>query len=125
MSLYLCISIYRALNILISYNNKPANKAIPAFQEVIIPLSQQLFTNQNPDIQNFRSFVKTARNAFDNFLNDISGKEFTPLFVSQELLPLYKQSIEVADQFVPLLTTIAEGRVIYSSLIIPIYIVKY
>ena len=103
--------MYRALNILISYNNKPANKAIPIYQELVIPLSEQLVTlNQRNNFRNLKSLIKTTRSNFEYLFKEISHSQFTPLFVQNEMYPLYMQSVEFADQFVPLLETIGSGK---------------
>ena len=102
----------RALNILISYNNKPANKAIPIFQDLVIPLSEQLVTlNQNNNsFRNLKSLLKSTRSNFEYVFREISHSQFTPLFVQNEIYPLYMQSVEIADQVIPLLETIGEGK---------------
>lgn len=115
---YICID--RALNILISYNNKPANKAIPVYQELVIPLSEQFVTNNN--FRNLKSLLQTTRSNFEFLFKEISQSQFTPLFVQNEMYPLYMQSVEFADQFVPLLETIGAGKY---SLIYGVFVCLY
>ena len=98
----------RALNVLISYNNKPANKAIPAFQEAIIPFSERLM-GQSDEATRFREAVISLRKNVDSIVDQFAQSEFAPSFIGQEVLPLLRQGAEITDQFVPLLGTIASG----------------
>eukprot|EP01038_Epipyxis_sp_PR26KG_P010080 gene10080-13546_t len=101
----------RAANILISFNNQPAASAIPAFNEVIVPLSEQIFKNNNENSKNIREISSILRVYFDRMISRYANSSLAPLFVSNEILPFVSQSLEIIDQLPPLLETIAEGEV--------------
>jgi len=112
----------RAVNVLISFNNRPASAAIPAFNEIIIPLAEQLmgvdpthnsgnYTELRGDPANrLRSSISSFRSSVDGLLETFSQSAIAPPFVAKELLPLYKQSAEIVDQIPELLLAIAQGQ---------------
>lgn len=118
----------RAVNVLISFNNRPAAAAIPAFNELIIPVSERLMgtnpteanltstasnssgSRSDDPASNLRETIATVRSTVDSFLESYSQSPLAPKFVSNELLPLYKQSAEIVDQLPDLLLAIAQGQ---------------
>jgi hypothetical protein len=102
----------RAVNILISFNNRPATAAIPAFNELIVPISEQLMGDSD-NSKNFREIVGILRTYFDKVLQRYSESNLAPYFISNEILPLVQQSLEIVDQVPPLLRTIAQGLLFF------------
>lgn len=118
----------RAVNILISFNNRPAAAAIPAFNEVVIPLSEQLMgkslpsplaltMNDSPSaasnattVNNLRESIAAVRTRVESLLDLYAQSPVAPEFVANELLPLYRQSMEIVDQVPDLLQSIANGK---------------
>lgn len=99
----------RALNILISYNNKPPDKAIPAFQEAVIPLAEAL-ARDSPESRQVRQFASDVRSTIDLAVDIFSDSTIAPAFVGSELVPLLRQGLEITDQIFPLLTSIGSGQ---------------
>ena len=99
----------RAVNILISFNNRPVSSAIPAFEEVILPISQQIMSD-NTQSKNFRETVATIRNTFDNVFDMYASSPLLPQILKDELIPAVKNALEIADQIPPLLKTFANGK---------------
>ena len=99
----------RAINVLISFNNKPVNSAIPAFEELVIPLSEQIMGESERSVS-IRTAISTARTAIDKAIDLFSESQLAPAFVGEELIPLFRQVIEIGDQVPPLLKIIAQGR---------------
>jgi Protein of unknown function (DUF1350) len=99
----------RAINILISFNNKPVSAAIPAFEELVIPLSEQIMGESERSV-NLREAVSTARTAIDKAIDLFAQSQLAPAFVGNELIPLFRQVIEIGDQVPPLLKIIAQGQ---------------
>lgn len=99
----------RAANILISFNNKPAASAIPAFEEIIVPLSEQIMGDNTQSVS-FRETIRTLRNNFDQAVHTASTSQLVPAFVEKNLVPLLKQSLEIIDQIPPLLKVIRDGE---------------
>lgn len=99
---------YKSANILISFNNRPASHAIPAFHELIVPLSKQIINekrfNQTASSFNFmRKYISTAVDLY-------SDSYISPTFFSDEILPLFRQGMEIVDQVPPLMQVIASGK---------------
>mmetsp|Transcript_27840 Transcript_27840/g.26671 ORF Transcript_27840/g.26671 Transcript_27840/m.26671 type:complete len:423 (+) Transcript_27840:62-1330(+) len=99
----------RAINILISFNNKPVSSAIPAFEELVVPLSQQIMGDGERGA-GLREAVGIARTAIDQAIDAFAASSLAPGFVTKDLIPLFKQGIEIADQVPPLLKIIADGQ---------------
>lgn len=99
----------RALNILISYNNKPASQAIPAFQEAIIPLAEML-AKDTPRSKQVKDAASSLRSTIDRAANIMAESAIAPAFVGNELVPLLRQSLEVSSQVLPLLNSIGSGN---------------
>jgi len=99
----------RAVNILISYNNKPASKAIPAFEEVIVPICEQVMGDNTQSI-NFRETLGNFRTTIDQAIDNYSDSQLAPSFLGKEIVPFIRQSLEILDQFPPLMKIIANGK---------------
>ena len=99
----------RAVNILISFNNRPVSSAIPAFEELILPISQQIMSD-NSQSKTFRETVANIRNTFDSVFDLYSSSPLLPQVLKNELIPAVKNALEIADQIPPLLKTFADGK---------------
>jgi hypothetical protein len=99
----------RAANILISFNNRPAKDAIPGFEEMIVPISEFLTSNENSQMKQIRSVANSGRQLFDSSLRTYAKSMFAPKFVDNELVPLVNQGLEIVDQLPGLLQSIADG----------------
>lgn len=99
----------RAANILISFNNKPVSSAIPAFEELVLPISQQIMSD-NSQSKTFRETVANIRNTFDSVFDLYSSSPLLPQILKDELVPAVKNVLEIADQIPPLLKTFADGK---------------
>jgi hypothetical protein len=99
----------RALNILISFNNRPVSGAIPAFEEVMVPVSQSVM-GESQQANRLRNSIGSARSVAENMFESYAASRLAPRFVKKEILPLYKQAVEVLDQVPPLLDEIAKGK---------------
>eukprot|EP01036_Dinobryon_divergens_P023719 gene23719-32100_t len=114
----------RAVNVLISFNNRPAAAAIPAFNEIIIPVSEQLMLGSaynsttttstssltGDPASNLRETISNIRSTIETLLDSYAQSSIAPKFVSSELLPLYRQGVEIVDQIPDLLLAIAQGQ---------------
>lgn len=99
----------RALNVLISFNNKPASGAIPLFDELVAPLSEQLMGDAEQSVQ-LRQLIKTTRKTIGSLFNSYLSSPLSPEFVEKEFAPLFRQAVEIVDQLPPLLDIIASGQ---------------
>lgn len=98
----------RAVNILISFNNKPAKEAIPGFNELIVPIAERVMDSSESSVR-LRKRLSSTRNFLEKSLNKYAKSRFAPAFVGREIVPLYKQGVEIVDQIPELLQSIAEG----------------
>ena len=99
----------RAVNILISFNNKPASKAIPAFEEIIVPICEQVMGDNSQSI-NFRETLGSFRTTIDKAIDNYSDSQLAPSFLGKEIVPFVRQSLEILDQLPPLMKIIANGK---------------
>jgi hypothetical protein len=99
----------RAINILISFNNKPVASAIPAFEELVVPLSEQIMGDSESSVS-LREAVSSARTAIDLAIDMFANSQLAPAFVGKEIIPLLREVIEIGDQVPPLLKIIAQGQ---------------
>lgn len=99
----------RAANVLISFNNKPAKDAIPAFDEIIVPFSTTIMNENSEQSSRFRDDVSKLRALFDSTVDAISSSSIVPAFVENEVVPILQQGLEIVDQFPDILRMINEG----------------
>lgn len=99
----------RAANILISFNNRPASSAIPLFQELIIPIAEQIYANDERSVS-FRDSLLNFRSTVDSVFDSYSTSAFAPSFVGKEVLPFVRQGLEIVDQLPFLLKVISDGK---------------
>ena len=99
----------RAINILISFNNKPVSAAIPGFKDVVVPLSEQIMGN-GKRIVSIRKNIVDARITFDKAVDAFAQSPIAPTFFGSEVVPFFRQLVETADQVPPLLSIIAKGQ---------------
>lgn len=97
----------RAINVLISFNNKPIIEAIPAFNELVVPISKGIMGNSDSSTK-LREAFSSFRNYIQDTVEEYSESNIAPLFISKEILPLLKQTMEIVDQIPPLLKAFAE-----------------
>ena len=104
----------RAANVLISYNNKPAKEAIPAFEELIVPLSS-FYSNNYKNAVSFlhhrglslNDVLTTIEESINEF---ISSSPLVPSFVEYDLIPVLRESVEIVDQVPDILKMIGDGE---------------
>ena len=99
----------RAINILISFNNKPVSDAIPGFKDFVVPLSEQIMGN-GERIVSIRKTIVDARDTFDRAVDAFAQSSIAPTFFGSDVVPFFRQLVETADQVPPLLTIIAKGQ---------------
>lgn len=99
----------RAANVLISFNNKPASTAIPGFQELFIPLADQLMSDDEKSSL-CRQRLATMRNTIDTALDTYAASALAPSFVANEALPFLRQGLQIVDQLPFLFKIISEGQ---------------
>ena len=94
---------------MISFNNKPVSAAIPAFDEIVIPLSEQIM-GESERSANLREAVSNVRTSIDKAIDAFANSQLAPAFLSNELIPLFRQVVEIGDQVPPLLKIIAKAN---------------
>ena len=99
----------RAINILISFNNKPVSAAIPGFADFVVPLSEQIMGESERSVS-LRAAIGNARTAFDKSVDQFAKASFVPSIFGAEVVPFFRQLVEAADQVPPLLKIIAKGQ---------------
>ena len=104
----------RAANVLISFNNKPAREAIPALEELIVPLSSILnneYSRASPSPRDNFLDVGIMARTFEEKLD-----EFFPIslpisnVVGTELIPIFRESVKVMDQIPDVMNMIGKGE---------------
>jgi hypothetical protein len=98
----------RAINVLISFNNKPVFDAIPAFEELVVPVSEQIM-GESDRSRRLRDALQDVRGAFDAAVDAFADSQLAPAFFGQEIVPLVRQAVEIVDQVPSVLRQIAEG----------------
>lgn len=98
----------RAANILISFNNRPAQQSIPGLDEFIGPFSELVMT-EGEQGTNIRSSISGLRTLLESSLKSYADSQLSPAFLGKEVLPILRQGIEIVDQIPPLLSEIASG----------------
>ena len=98
----------RAINVLISFNNRPVDFAIPAFDELVVPVSEQVM-GESDRSKRFRNTLGSLRSAIDNAVDVFADSQLAPAFFGAEIVPLFRQAVEIVDQLPPVLRSIAEG----------------
>lgn len=101
--------MHKDLNILISFTNRPASHAIPAFHEVVVPFSKQIMSGDFPS-RNLRRVVSSVRRIVDAAVNVLSESILSPSIVSEDLVPLLRQGFQLIDQVPALMKEIADGK---------------
>lgn len=99
----------RAINILISFNNKPVSEAIPGFEDFVVPLSEQIMGGSTRSV-GVREAILDARKAFDKTIDTLAELPLVPRLFAEEVVPFFRQLVETADQVPPLLGIIAKGQ---------------
>jgi len=114
----------RLANALISFNNQKAQKAIPAFEELVVPLSVSLMGEDgliggSPVLAAdggalgpgtaLRQSLGRLRHNIEEVVEAYSASRMAPSVVRNEVVPLMKQVFSVVDQLPPLLQSISDG----------------
>lgn len=106
---------------LLSYNNKGASDAVPLFESLIVPLATEAMRDDDGSpAPILREALEALRGAADSALalaeSDETLARFAPPAVAQvanlarrEVIPIARQSLEVADQLPDLLREVADG----------------
>lgn len=105
-------AVPRKANVLIAWNNKPVTEAIPMFDELVVPLSQQLMGTSDSaqdSAAGMRDVVSGLRAIFDSALEGVKIDASAPSVVKEELVPAVQQGLELIDQVPNLLSRIASG----------------
>lgn len=98
----------------LSYNNKGVADAVPLFNELVIPLATEAMRDDSP-APLVRQALAAARGAASDAVDvaeSISLQSLPPQLAdiaTRELLPIAKQSLQLADQLPELLREVADG----------------
>lgn len=98
----------RAGNVLISFNNKPATEAIPAFTELVVPIAERAMGNQS-ESTSVRNQIASLRELADRVLAGASSASLLPAIVRLGLLPVLTDSLALVDQVPAVLRAIKDG----------------
>jgi len=96
----------RALNILISFNNKPVKDAIPGFEEFILPISQEIMSDNYADL---RKSITNFRESIKNSIVGYASSPVAPPFLENEVVPFIRQSMEIIDQIPDIFESFSNG----------------
>ena len=97
-----------AVNVLISYNNKPAREAIQEYDRVVAPFARTV--SERGAVQlTLRGVIETLADQAEGLAHNISRTNLAPRFVGAELLPLARQGLPGVEQVVELIETIGRG----------------
>jgi len=114
----------RLANALISFNNQNVQKAIPAFEELVVPLSVSLMGDDgllggSPVLAAdggalgagtaLRQSLGKLRQTVEEVVEAYSASRLAPSVMRNEVLPLMRQVLSVVDQLPPLLQSISDG----------------
>jgi hypothetical protein len=90
----------RAVNVLMSFNNKLAAEAIPAFNELVVPFAE-LAASRAPEVGSFT----TVRAFSEQLLKDV----YVPDTDEGSILSALLQSLDLFDQLPAVLQSVAQG----------------
>ena len=76
----------RAVNVLLSFNNRPPNIAIPLFEELIIPISEDIMSESDLST-NIRELLRINRGIFNQALSNFADSKLAPRFIKNDILP--------------------------------------
>lgn len=93
---------------MISYNNKAAADAIPAFNELVVPISKRIMSNTK-ESESFRNNLLSIRTYAQRFVKEVVDSKNSPSAL-KEFYPLVEQSLEMVDQIPAVLQEIASGQ---------------
>lgn len=98
----------RAGNVLVSFNNKEVREAIPAFDELVVPVTDSILDDAPQSVQ-FRNAVGNFRAILDSTVDTIASSVLVPGFVENEAVPVLRQGLEILYQIPFVLRTIHSG----------------
>ena len=99
----------RESNVLISWNNKPADAAIPQFESVVVPLVNTLLDDGSEAAQEVRRSISRTLQEADLLATQVAESPLVPLAAEAELLPLTRQGLKVVEQIPELLESVKAG----------------
>ena len=99
----------RESNVLISWNNKPADAAIPQFESVVVPLVNTLLDDGSEVAQEVRRSISRTLQEADLLATQVAESPLVPLAAEAELLPLTRQGLKVVEQIPELLESVKAG----------------
>ncbi len=111
----------RLANALISFNNQKAQKAIPGFEELVVPLSVSLMGDDGPGSSlmadggalgpgtALRQSLGRLRQNVEEVVQAYAESPLAPTVMRSEVVPLMKQAMSLVDQLPPLLQSISDG----------------
>jgi hypothetical protein len=92
----------RAANVLMAFNNKPAQQAIPLFNEVVIPMSKRYDT---PPLLTQR--LAQLRDISRDAVSSYATSQYSPRWFEEEVYPVLWKGVEVLEQVSEVLQEIA------------------
>ena len=103
--------IERVANVLISFNNKPAQSAIPFFGELVAPATSSILRLENdPLLQPWRQAVAESQKRLDNLVSSASSSGGAAAAAIEEA----RQVLPVLEQIEPILREIDGGKIEFS-----------
>ena len=90
-------------NVLISYNNKPASDAIPAYGSIFAPAFQNVAQFEQSIPEELRAMAENIPNTLEDFL---IGNPITPDRLRDNIIPAVRESRRVVEQLPPLVREI-------------------
>lgn len=98
-------------NVFLGINDRPLVDAIPAFQDLIVPLARRVMGTQGPS-QTSKSFA-FMRKYLETAVGMYSKSSWSPSFFNKDIVPLFQEGLAMVDQVPPLLKSIANGTVTF------------
>ncbi len=99
-------------NIFLGINDRPLTDAIPAFQEIISPVARRAIVDK-PTSQSSKS-LDFMRRFVDTGMRTYADSSVSPLFFGNDIMPLIREGLAMADQIPPLLKSIVNGSFHYN-----------
>ncbi len=99
-------------NIFLGINDRQLTDAIPAFQEMISPVVRRVIVDKSTS-QSSKS-LDFMRRFVDAGMRTYADSSVSPLFFSNDIMPLVREGLAMVDQIPPLLKSIANGSFHYN-----------
>lgn len=98
----------RAGNVLVSWNNRPVEEAIPGFESTVIPVSRAVM-GDSPPAKRLRAQIGRARSVGFRAVEQGLKLGLLPSVWSKEILPLVKEADSALAQVPGVLQAVADG----------------